>query len=64
MLSMNSLVFSGEKKYSPDMVARSFEYFPMSRTLYSRLRDAYQQLRISLMTKLSSKVRNVGDDDF
>lgn len=64
MLSMNSLVFIGEKKYSPDMVARAFEYFSLSRTLYSRLRDDYELPSISLMTKLTSKVRNVEDNDF
>ena len=63
MLSVNFLVFIGEKKYSPDMVARVFEYFSLSRTLYSRC-DDYELPSKSLMTKLTLKVRNIGDDDF
>ena len=46
------------------MIARAFEYFATSRSLYTRLRDDFELTSISLLTKLTSKVGNVGDNEF
>ena len=47
-----------------DMVARGFEKFSLSRTLYSQLRDDYELSNLLMIIKLTPKVRNVGDDDY
>ena len=60
---MNSLCHAGEKKYTPEMIGRAFEYFAISRSLYRRLREDYELPSITMLTKLTSKVSNL-DDDF
>lgn len=62
--SMDSLTYVGEKKYAADMIARAFEYFATSRSLYSRLRDDFELPSITLLTKLTSKVGNLEDNEF
>ena len=62
--SMDSLTYVGEKKYAADVIARALEYFATSRSLYSRLRDDFELSSISLLTKLTSKVGNVEDNEF
>ena len=52
------------KKYAPEMIARAFEYFASSRSLYRRLRDDFELPSISLLTKLTSKVGNLEDNEF
>ena len=41
---MNSRTYVGAKKYSVETIARSFEYFAVSRSLYRRrrLREDYE----------------------
>ena len=58
---MNSLTYVGEKKYTPDVIARAFEYFALSRSLYSRLREDYELPSVSTLTKLISKVSSLQD---
>jgi len=64
LCNMNALSYVGEKKYSPEVIARAFEYFSLSRTLYSRLREDFELPSVTLLTKLTSKVHNVEDDKF
>ena len=51
----------GNKKYSMETIVRSFEYFALSRSLYSRLRDDYELPSIVTLTRLTSKVSNIDD---
>ena len=64
VLSMNSLTYIGAKKYTPEMIGRAFEYFGISRSLYSRLREDYELPSITMLTNLTSKVGNLEDNDF
>ena len=50
----------GEKKYPTETLVRAFEYFSISGSAYSRMRNDYQLT----LTRLTSKVRNLGDDSF
>lgn len=59
--SMNSLTYVGEKKYSAETIARAFEYFAVSRSLYRRLREDYELPSISTLTKITSKVSSLQD---
>ena len=43
---------------------QAFEYFATSRTLYKRLRDDFKLPSITTLTRLTSKVNNVGDNSF
>ena len=61
---MNSLCHVGEKKYTPEMIGRAFEYFAISRSLYRRLREDYELPSITMLTKLTSKVSNLDGNDF
>ena len=53
-----------EKKYSPEMIVRGFEYFAKSRSLYQQLRTDYQLPSIATLTRLTSKVSNMEDKSF
>ena len=46
------------------MIARAFDNFASSRSLYSRLRDDFDLPSISLLTKLTSKVGNLEVNGF
>ena len=46
------------------MIGRAFEYFAISRSLYSRLREDYELPRITMLTNLTSKVGNLEDNEF
>ena len=61
---MNSLTSIGEKKYTPKMIGRAFEYLAISRSLYSRLREGYELPSITMLTNLTSKVGNLEVNDF
>ena len=61
---MRSLTHIGEKKYSSETMARTFEYFSISRTSYSGLRDDYLLPSINLLTNLTSKINAMSDDEF
>ena len=52
-------VYVGEKKYAPETIARAFEYFCTSRSLYARLRDDFELPSITMLTNITSKVGNV-----
>ena len=49
-------------KYDANTIVRAFEYFSLSRTLYSRLRQDYELPSISLLTKITSKLDSAFDD--
>ena len=51
----------GSKKYGMETIVRAFEYFAVSRSLYSRLRDDYELPSIATLTRLTSKVLNIDD---
>ena len=61
---MHALTFIGNKKYSPEILSRAFEYFSISRSLYSRIRDDYEMPSIVTLGKLISKVSKLKDFDF
>ena len=66
---MNQLSVSGKKAvgksiYSPEMIARAFEYFCISRSLYDRLRKDFQLPSIRTLTHITSKTSSVDDADF
>ena len=60
--SMRSLTYLGEKKYSSETIARTFECFSISRTLYSRPGDYYQLSSINFLTNLTSKTNTTSDE--
>ena len=43
-------------------IVRTFEYFSLSRALYSRLRQDYELPSISLLTRITSKLDSAFDD--
>ena len=51
----------GEKKYTIETTVRAFEYFALSRSAYSRLREDFELPCISTLTSLTSKVKSVDD---
>ena len=40
--SMSSMIQVGDKKYTPAVIVRAFEYFVISRSLYKRLREDFE----------------------
>ena len=54
----------GEKKYSVDTMVRAFEYFALSRSTYSRLRQDFELPCISSLTTLTSKIKSVDDSTY
>ena len=54
----------GNKLYIPEILIRSFVYFSTSRALYDRLRNDYQILSISLLTRITSKISNINENKF
>ena len=58
---MNSLTYVGGKKYSAETIARSFEYFAVSKSLYRSLREDYELPSISTLTTITSKVSTLQD---
>jgi hypothetical protein len=64
IVSMGALTCIGEKKYPTETLVRAFEYFSISRSAYSRMRNDYELPSIDTLTRLTSKVRNLGDDSF
>ena len=63
MVSMKSTCV-GEKKYNLESIIRAFQYFATSRATYKILRNDYQLPSIQLLTRLTSKVKNIEDDIF
>ena len=59
-----SLTHIGKKKYSAEIIARAFEYFATSRSLYQRLRDDYELPSVTTLTRLTSKVSAMNDREF
>ena len=57
-----SSITIGKKKYSTETIVRAVEYFAISRSLYERLREDYELLSISLLTKLFSKLDSAIDN--
>ena len=53
-----------EKLYSPEMTTRTFEYFGISRSLYSRLQQDFQLPSIRILTRITSKVEKVAKTEF
>ena len=64
VVSMHALTFVGNKKYSPEILSRAFEYFSISRSLYSHIRDDHEMPSIVTLGKLISKVSKLEDFDF
>ena len=54
----------GEKKYEPTTLVRAFEYFALSRTSYRQFRDDFELPRISTLTRLTSAIKNLDDNDY
>lgn len=66
---MNQLSVSGKKTvgesiYPPEMIARAFEYFCISRSLYNCLCRDFQLPSIRTLTRITSKTNSVDDADF
>ena len=53
----------GEKKYEPATLVRAFEYFALSRTS-CQLRDDFELPSISTLTRLTSAIKNLDDNDY
>ena len=64
VMSMSSMIQVGDKKYTPDVTVRAFEHFTISRSAYSLMRRDYELPSIDTLTRLTSKVKNLGDDLF
>lgn len=47
--------------YSPEAIARAFEYFCISRSLYHRLREDFQLPSVRTLTRITSKIGSVED---
>ena len=58
------LTLVGEKKYTIDTTVRAFEYFALSRSTYSRLREDFELPCIATLTSLTSKIRSADDPSF
>ena len=56
--------YVGKRVYSTETLTRAFEYFAMSRTTYSKLREDYQLPSVTTLTRLISKVGNTDDLTF
>ena len=56
--------YVGKRVYSTETLTRSFEYFAMSRTTYSKLREDYQLPSFTTLTRLILKVSNTDDLTF
>ena len=54
--SMSSLIQVGDKKYTPAVIVRAFEYFVISRSLYKRLREDFELPSIPTLTRITSHV--------
>ena len=54
----------GEKKYSPETIARSFEYFATSRSLFTRIRLDYELPCETTLTTLTTKVSSMEDNEW
>ena len=54
----------GQKVYEERTIIRAFEYFAISRSLYSRLHVDYKLPNEKTLSKLTSKVSNIDDDKF
>ena len=63
--SMSSLIQVDDKKYTPAVIVRAFEYFVISRSLYKRLREDFELPSIPTLTRITSKVNStLGDEDY
>ena len=63
--SMSSLIQVGDKKYTPAVIVRAFEYFVISRSLYKRSRGDLELPSIPTLTRITSKVNSaLGDEDY
>ena len=63
--SMSSLIQVGDKKYTPAVIVRAFEYFVISRSLYKRLREDFELPSIPTLTRITSKLNSaLGDEDY
>ena len=54
----------GEFTYSADIITRAFEYFAISRSLYSRISNDYKLPSIRTLTRITSKVRSQDSLEF
>ena len=54
----------GEKKYEPATLVRAFEYYALSRSAYNRIRNDFELPSIRTLTKLTSSIRNLDDNDY
>ena len=54
----------GKKKYEIETLIQAFEYFSISRSAYFRFRRDYELPSVDTLTRITSKVRNAGDDAF
>jgi len=52
------------KVYPVETVVRAFEYFATSRALYNRLRDDYKLPAVKTLTRITSKVAKVSNNNF
>ena len=52
------------KLYNEETIIRAFEYFTLSRSLYNRLRIDFKLPSVKTLTKLTSTVEKLDDDEF
>ena len=50
--------------YEPDIIVRAFQYFVTSRSLYHQLREEYELPSIKTLTRITSKIAKIGNEDF
>ena len=48
-----------EQKYTPEVIARRFEYFAKTRSCYKLLKNDYELLSVSTFARFTSKVSNI-----
>ena len=58
------VTYVGEKRYSIDILVRTFEYFALSQSTYNHLRQDFQLPSISTMTKMTSKQKQFYNSSF
>ena len=63
-LKAMGLTLVGEMKYSIETTVRAFEYFALSRSAYSRLRENLELPCIATLTCLTSKIKSASDPSF
>lgn len=63
-ISAMSCVPVGQRIFTTDIIMKAFEYLSISRSLYSRLREDYKLPSVKTLTRLTTKVSKIEDENF